>query len=215
MPGIDESRQFIPLRIAVLTVSDTRDIAGDKSGGILVARLERAGHALAADFLQAGAAGDNAAQTMGMAGMLRDAKRHEDLKFANTPTDLVKRAFLLTMDPELTQAKMEAILSRNALVMFRAVDPEDRKKVLAAGKKMNSQMARQGNSLDATIDILLQAFDPKGDGDDATGYREKVQIPGGPAIGDVQQEQFGLKPRGQPGDVGDEGVIGRTVLQRD
>jgi len=48
MPGIDDSRQFIPLRIAVLTVSDTRDIAGDKSGGILVERLERAGHTLAA-----------------------------------------------------------------------------------------------------------------------------------------------------------------------
>jgi transglutaminase-like putative cysteine protease/Flp pilus assembly protein TadD len=139
-------------------------------------------YGLAADFLQAGAAGDNAAQTMGLAAMLRGAKRHEDLQFANTPTDLVKRAFLLTMDPNLTQATMEAILSRNALVVFRAVDPEDRKKVLNAGKKMNSQLARQDNSLDVTIDILLQAFDPKGDGDDATGYREKVQIPGGPAI---------------------------------
>ena len=139
-------------------------------------------YALAADFLQAGAAGDNAAQTMGLASMLRGAKRHEDLQFANTPTDLVKRAFLLTMDPDLTEAKMEAILSRNALVVFRADDPDDRKKALTAGKKLNSQMARQGNSLDVTIDILLQAFDPKGDGDDATGYREKVQIPGGPTI---------------------------------
>ncbi|MGA8085892.1 MAG: DUF3857 domain-containing protein [Terracidiphilus sp.] len=139
-------------------------------------------YALGADFLEAGAAGDNAAQTIGLASMLRGAKRHEDLQFANTPADLVKRAFLLTMDPDLTQAKMEAILSRNALVVFRAEDPEDRKKELTAGKKLNSQMARQGNSLDVTIDIMLQAFDPKGDGDDATGYRERVQIPGGPTI---------------------------------
>ena len=49
-------------------------------------------------------------------------------------------------------------------------------------KKLNSQMARNGNSLDVTLDIMLQAFDPKGDGDDATGYREKVQIPGGPNL---------------------------------
>ena len=42
-------------------------------------------YALAADFLQAGASGDNAAQTMGLASLLRDAKRHEDLQFANTP----------------------------------------------------------------------------------------------------------------------------------
>ncbi len=139
-------------------------------------------YALAADFMQAGAGGDNAAQTMGLAGMLRDAKRHEDLQFANTPADLVKRAFLLTMDPNLTQAKMEAILSRNAIAVLHAEDPEDLNKELTAGKKLNSQMARQGNSLDVTIDILLQAFDPKADGDDTTGYREKVQIPGGPSM---------------------------------
>ena len=48
MAGIDASRQFIPLRIAVLTVSDTRDIKDDKSGGILVERIEKAGHKVAA-----------------------------------------------------------------------------------------------------------------------------------------------------------------------
>jgi tetratricopeptide (TPR) repeat protein/transglutaminase-like putative cysteine protease len=139
-------------------------------------------YALAADFLEAGAAGDNAAQTMGLASMLRGAKRHEDLQFANTPTDLVKRAFLLTMDPNATQATVEAFLSHNALAVFRAEDAEERKKEWSAGKKLNSQMARQGNSLDVTIDILLQAFDPKGDGDDTNGYREKIQIPGGPTV---------------------------------
>jgi molybdopterin adenylyltransferase len=47
MPGIDESRKFIPLRIAMLTVSDTRDLAGDKSGATLAERIEKAGHVLA------------------------------------------------------------------------------------------------------------------------------------------------------------------------
>ena len=47
MPGIDESKKFIPLRIAVLTVSDTRDMAGDKSGATLAERVEKAGHILA------------------------------------------------------------------------------------------------------------------------------------------------------------------------
>ena len=41
MPGIDESRQFVPLKIAVLTVSDTRELADDKSGATLVERIER------------------------------------------------------------------------------------------------------------------------------------------------------------------------------
>ncbi len=41
-------REFIPVRIAVLTVSDTRKLEDDKSGNTLVARLEEAGHILAA-----------------------------------------------------------------------------------------------------------------------------------------------------------------------
>jgi len=44
MPGIDESRQFVLLKIAVLTISDTRDLAGDKSGATLVERIAKAGH---------------------------------------------------------------------------------------------------------------------------------------------------------------------------
>ena len=47
MPGIDDSLTFHPLRIAVLTVSDTRDEASDTSGRLLVERLTGAGHALA------------------------------------------------------------------------------------------------------------------------------------------------------------------------
>lgn len=47
MAGIDESLTFYPLRIAVLTVSDTRDEQTDKSGGLLAERLTDAGHELA------------------------------------------------------------------------------------------------------------------------------------------------------------------------
>src|SRR6516164_8492203 len=47
MAGIDASRKFIPLKIAVLTVSDTRELADDKSGATLVERIERAGHTVA------------------------------------------------------------------------------------------------------------------------------------------------------------------------
>jgi molybdenum cofactor biosynthesis protein B len=40
-------RKFIPVRIAVLTVSDSRDLSTDKSGDTLVGRIEGAGHLLA------------------------------------------------------------------------------------------------------------------------------------------------------------------------
>ena len=47
MSRIDESKDFVPVRIAVLTVSDTRQMADDKSGQTLVDRIAAAGHLLA------------------------------------------------------------------------------------------------------------------------------------------------------------------------
>ena len=47
MAGVDESLTFYALRIAVLTVSDTRTEETDKSGALLAERLATAGHELA------------------------------------------------------------------------------------------------------------------------------------------------------------------------
>ncbi len=44
MAGIDESKQFVPLKIAVLTISDTREMVDDKSGATLSDRIKAAGH---------------------------------------------------------------------------------------------------------------------------------------------------------------------------
>ena len=46
MPRIDETRPFLPVNIAVMTVSDTRSVENDKSGAALIERLEKAGHRL-------------------------------------------------------------------------------------------------------------------------------------------------------------------------
>ena len=48
MSSTDDIRQFVPLNIAVLTISDTRSFADDKSGATLAERIEKAGHKLAA-----------------------------------------------------------------------------------------------------------------------------------------------------------------------
>ncbi len=48
MNPIDGSRAFLPVRFAVLTLSDTRSLADDKSGAVLAERIEGAGHTLAA-----------------------------------------------------------------------------------------------------------------------------------------------------------------------
>ena len=49
--AIDETRDFVPVNIAVLTISDTRSLGEDKSGDLLVQRLRDAGHKLAARAL--------------------------------------------------------------------------------------------------------------------------------------------------------------------
>ncbi len=47
MGKIDESRTFIPIRIAILTMSNTRSLDEDKSGDVLADRISEAGHLLA------------------------------------------------------------------------------------------------------------------------------------------------------------------------
>ncbi len=48
MTGIDETQPFLPVNIAVMTVSDTRTEADDDSGQTLIERLTEAGHRMAA-----------------------------------------------------------------------------------------------------------------------------------------------------------------------
>ena len=49
---IDESRAFLPVRIALLTVSDSRTTADDRSGDILAERIGAAGHILAMRYIE-------------------------------------------------------------------------------------------------------------------------------------------------------------------
>ena len=44
--SLDKTRPFLPVKIAVLTVSDTRNASDDKSGDVLQERIEKAGHSL-------------------------------------------------------------------------------------------------------------------------------------------------------------------------
>ncbi len=47
MSRIDDTKEFVPVRIAILTVSDSRSLTEDKSGQTLVDRIEGAGHIVA------------------------------------------------------------------------------------------------------------------------------------------------------------------------
>ena len=56
-------------------------------------------YSLAADLMQAGASGDSAARTMGLASLLRKAQPHEGLRFGDDPAGFVMNFFLLRLRP--------------------------------------------------------------------------------------------------------------------
>jgi len=69
MSGLDETIAFAPVRIAVLTVSDTRTLADDRSGDTLTARIAAAGHTVADRAI---APDDEAAIVARLAGWIAD-----------------------------------------------------------------------------------------------------------------------------------------------
>ena len=71
VPGLDDARRFIPLSLAVLTVSDTRVAAEDRSGDVLVERLTGAGHRLGGRGL---VPDDRAAIAAAVKGFVDDAE---------------------------------------------------------------------------------------------------------------------------------------------
>ena len=99
---IDESLPFLPVQIAVLTVSDTRDLASDRSGQILADRLLAAGHRLADRRIVA----DDAEA---IAAILREWIAHPEVDAVITTggtgitgRDVTPEAFQRVLDKEIT-----------------------------------------------------------------------------------------------------------------
>jgi tetratricopeptide (TPR) repeat protein/transglutaminase-like putative cysteine protease len=139
-------------------------------------------YAPAADVFQAGASGDNASRTMGLAAMLRKARLHESLQFENKPRDVVLHMALLALDPSLTVDKMKSVSSRNAIAVIENSDPQELQEATKAGKAFRRAMEQQGLSPDAMLDVVLELMEPTGEGNDAVGYRETLQMPEGKTL---------------------------------
>jgi len=146
-----------------------------KTAGEMLMNLRR--YSVAADFLDAGASGESTIHTVGLASMLHKARPHEELKFENNPAGVVTEFFLLSLDPNATLEKFDALLSRNAQAVLKNTDQEALDKFLQSGKEARRTLARNGSFPDVTIDLMLQDMELKTEGSDASGYRVKLQIP--------------------------------------
>ncbi len=101
MTGIDESRVFLPVRIAVATISDTRTEQTDTSGDTLAARLTAAGHELAARCI---IADDEAAITAQLRAWIADETVDVIITTGGTGVtgrDVTPEAFRRVMDKEI------------------------------------------------------------------------------------------------------------------
>ncbi len=106
-------REFIAVRIAVLTVSDTRSLAEDRSGDVLVARLEAAGHVLA----------DRAVvrdERIEIAGKLREwiADPNVDVVLSTGGTGLTGRDVTVEAHHDVYEKKIDAFGTLFTLISF-------------------------------------------------------------------------------------------------
>ena len=147
-----------------------------KSAGELLMRARV--YPPAADLMEAGASGENASSTMGLAALLRKAKPHEEIHYNNDPAGTAMQSFLILADPNVTWEKMEAASSRNARVVTAGMDQDARDQEIKSGRYMRRGLSNSGFPADIMLDLTLQSIEPQAEGDDASGYRVTLHIPG-------------------------------------
>ncbi|MGC9368613.1 MAG: molybdenum cofactor biosynthesis protein B [Paracoccaceae bacterium] len=116
MSRIDESKEFIPVRIAVLTVSDTRGLDEDRSGQTLVERIEAAGHILADRKILR----DERAE---IAGQLRDwcANPEIDVIISTGGTGLTGRDVTVEAHRDVYEKEIDAFGTVFTMVSFQKI----------------------------------------------------------------------------------------------
>lgn len=147
-----------------------------KAAGEMLMRARM--YAPAADLMEAGASGQNASNTMGLAALLRKARPYEEVHFNDDPAGTAMRSFIVLGDRSVTLEKLDAVSSRNAREVSNRMDPDERGKGLKSGREMRRGLSHTGFPADIMLDITLQAIDPKVEGDDASGYRVTLRVPG-------------------------------------
>ena len=116
MSRIDESKDFIPVRIAVLAVSDTRSLAEDKSGDVLEGRIREAGHVLAARKIQRDERAEIAAQLRAWC-----ADPEIDVIITTGGTGLTGRDVTVEAHRDVYEKEIEAFATVFTMVSFQKI----------------------------------------------------------------------------------------------
>ena len=158
MNRIDESLEFVPVRIAVLTVSDTRGAADDRSGDTLVERLTGAGHLLAAR----GIVRDDRAV---IAAQLRDwiADKNIDVILTTGGTGLTGRDVTVEAHRDVYEKEIEAFGTVFTIVSMQKIGTSAVQSRacggVAGGTYLFALPGSPGACRDAWDEILVKQFD--------------------------------------------------------
>jgi transglutaminase-like putative cysteine protease/Tfp pilus assembly protein PilF len=138
-----------------------------RNAGEMLENLRK--YSLAADFIEAGAAGADASDLQGYASLMRKAQLHEQLQISGDPSGIALQFDLLENDPDLTLDKLRLISSRNGVDGLVIADVRDYFTDLEKGTL--SEKSRKGNVPDVGEDFSIVRAQPSIQGSDTTGYK--------------------------------------------
>ena len=158
MSRIDETIDFIPVRIAVLTVSDTRGLAEDRSGDVLVARIAEAGHFLAARSIIRDGRGE-------IADQLRDwcADPEIDVVISTGGTGLTGRDVTVEAHRDVYEKEIDAFGTVFTIVSMQKIGTSAVQSRATAGVAQGTYLfalpGSPGACKDAWDEILIKQLD--------------------------------------------------------
>jgi hypothetical protein len=135
-------------------------------------------YADSSQFFAAGASGNNASDTLGLASVLGKATRSEDGRDDGTAADFVKRVFATSLQEGYSEEKLRLLESRSALEVSHLLTAEEADETAHEVRQAIMQAARAEIPLEVMTDLAIATIQIKSAGNDSVGYRERILIPG-------------------------------------
>lgn len=158
MPHVTGNREFIPLKIAVLTVSDSRTLADDKSGQVLADRITAAGHSMAARRILRDERAEVAAQ------LLDWSKKPEiDVIISTGGTGLTGRDITVEAHRDVYEKEIDAFSTLFTMISLKKIGTSAVQSRACGGVVNGTYLfalpGSPGACKDGWDDILLQQLD--------------------------------------------------------
>jgi transglutaminase-like putative cysteine protease/tetratricopeptide (TPR) repeat protein len=138
-----------------------------ENAGQMLINLRR--YSLGADLEEAGAAGQDASETVAYASLYHRTVPHEQIQFSDSPASVALRFELLTSDIGLTPDQVRSTASRNGAKVLATKNVVDA--YVKEGKATLSRKGRKGDFADVGLDLSLTRAQPRVRGNDSIGYK--------------------------------------------